>query len=235
MEDLLHHIKTASVELQAQIDTERESGTRVKVGQLRARLARNESDKDKVSKALAKARKQREILDARNDFEGLLFALTAFKNLQQIRFMRVADETDAGWIKFLKTHPEYESRLGPFDWNIAWEHSAKTLTDALVKSKCQTVVRLSSRFFEPNAPCEYLNKHKSFPTLEDSGQVEILMRISNYRSVGHALILDDSTCKSKTRLGNLQYGKAFDEFGTRIGGRISRLIEAISTYFYGGH
>ena len=156
IQKILELTRASSAKLQSQLKERQESkdgAQRPTAAQLRSRLAKNRDYEEIVGKALIKAKQQKEIINGRRDFEGLLFALTTFKNLEQIRFMRVMDPVDAGWVKFLKTHPEHSSALGNFEWNLAWEHSAKTLSEAFIKSNCQSVNRLSSRFIDPQTPC----------------------------------------------------------------------------------
>lgn len=79
-----------------------------------------------------KARQQKKIIEGQQDLEGLLFVLTKFRNLEQIRFMKIVDMVDEGWLKFLGSHPEYATGLGHFEWNRACEHSARTLSKIIL-------------------------------------------------------------------------------------------------------
>ena len=176
MQDKLRRIATASIQIQAQIALHIQEGlgSQSKVSQLRSLLARIGRNKDRLQAALTRAQDQKAIVGKRIDFDVLVYALTSFKNLQQIRFMRVADEVDRGWLRFLQSQPRIESQsrlldlkiawsqhatnidtdLGPFGWDIAWEKHAKTFWRAILESNCQSVARVSSRFFEPNTYCE---------------------------------------------------------------------------------
>lgn len=98
-----------------------------------------------------KAKEQQLIVSQKEDFHGLRAALTAFVNLEQIRFMKVMDQVDSGWMNIIEMYPEFRERLNA-EWHLACEHSAKTLTEALILSDARNFQRLSSRFMDPSTP-----------------------------------------------------------------------------------
>lgn len=85
------------------------------------------------------------------DVDTLLYALTNFKNLLQIRLMKVVDSNDGKWDRYLRAHPDFAAELRPFEWNYAYEHTAYTLASAIQTSR-SPVNRLSSRFMDPRLP-----------------------------------------------------------------------------------
>jgi len=120
-------------------------------GQLQARLARTKDNKDILGRTLAKAKEQQFIVNHRQDYHALRSALNAFINLEQIRFMKVMDKVDTGWMNIIEMYPEFRERLNA-EWHLACEHSAKTLTEALILSEARNFQRLSSRFMDPSTP-----------------------------------------------------------------------------------
>lgn len=62
--------------------------------ELRTTLRRGEADEAQLKMALLKAQQQQEIIEHKIDVETLVYALTRFKNLQQLRLMKVVDADD---------------------------------------------------------------------------------------------------------------------------------------------
>jgi hypothetical protein len=118
--------------------------------ELRVRLHRAERDEKQLKLALEKAQNQRRILAQRIDFNTLLYALTSFTNLEQIRLMKVVDADDK-WDKYLRAHADVAAEFRPFEWSYAYEHAAMTLASAIQKSQ-SPVDRFSSRFMDPRTP-----------------------------------------------------------------------------------
>ena len=119
--------------------------------QLQSRLVRTEEIKAIIGKTMAKAKDQQYIVSQKQDFRLLTSALNAFVNLEQIRFMKVMDQVDTGWMNIIEMYPEFRERLNA-EWHLACEHSAKTLTEALILSNARNFQRLSSRFMDPSTP-----------------------------------------------------------------------------------
>jgi hypothetical protein len=118
--------------------------------ELRVRIRRGEGNEEQLEQALQKARNQRRILAKMIDFNTLLHALKNFKNLQQIRLMKVVDAGDK-WDKYLRAHPDIAAEFRPFEWSYAYEHAAKTLAFAIQQSQ-SPVHHFSSRFMDPRTP-----------------------------------------------------------------------------------
>ncbi|CAL3970384.1 unnamed protein product [Diplocarpon coronariae] len=104
-----------------------------------------------VAKAMTKADDQRRIIGESVDLNALLAAFTEFKNLKQIRIMRVMDEVDRGWAMFLRNNPVYADELTASEWSAASEHTISTVYTAVERS-ASPFNRLSSRFMDPSIP-----------------------------------------------------------------------------------
>lgn len=128
-----------------------ENGQRPTISQLQSKLLKATENANQVLRTMAKAKEQSLIVTQRQDYNNLRFALTTFSNLEQIRFMKVMDQVDVGWINVIEQHPDFRERLNA-EWNLACEHSAKTLTEALILSNARNFQRLSSRFMDPATP-----------------------------------------------------------------------------------
>lgn len=89
--------------------------------ELRFALRRGEADEEQLKIALEKAKQQREIIEQEIDVKALVYALTNFKNLQQIRLMKVVDANDK-WDKYLAAHADVATEFRPFEWSYAYEH-----------------------------------------------------------------------------------------------------------------
>lgn len=68
------------------------------------------------------------------DKDALRRALAAFDKLKQIRVMRVTDEMDRGWAKFLKNNPVYADEGTASEWSSAAEHAISTIYAAVKQS-----------------------------------------------------------------------------------------------------
>lgn len=96
-----------------------------------------------------RANNQDRIITDQVDASGLVSALTAFKNLEQIRLMPLENDTDKRWLKFLKRYyPEDESN---FSWTAACERAVNTLVHAVLVSN-SNVQRFSCRIMILQAP-----------------------------------------------------------------------------------
>lgn len=62
--------------------------------ELRTALRRGEADEVQLQIALKKAQQQQEIIEQKIDVKTLVYALTRFKNLHQLRLMKVVDAND---------------------------------------------------------------------------------------------------------------------------------------------
>lgn len=62
--------------------------------ELRVLLRRGEADAEQLMIALRKARQQKELIEQKVDVKTLVYALTRFSNLQQLRLMKVVDADD---------------------------------------------------------------------------------------------------------------------------------------------
>ncbi|KAH7327199.1 hypothetical protein BKA65DRAFT_64045 [Rhexocercosporidium sp. MPI-PUGE-AT-0058] len=102
-----------------------------------------------IFNAMKKADAQEQIIRDGIDRYALLQALINFRNLKQIRIMRVEDGVDAGWVSFLKGNPSYAGNLMASEWVAASDHAVSTLHAALEQSN-SPAHRLSSRFVDPS-------------------------------------------------------------------------------------
>ncbi|KAH6720762.1 hypothetical protein BKA61DRAFT_240073 [Leptodontidium sp. MPI-SDFR-AT-0119] len=102
-----------------------------------------------IFNAMKKADAQGQIIRDGIDSHALLQALIKFRNLKQIRIMRVEDGIDAGWVSFLKGNPSYAGNLMVSEWVAASDHAVSTLHAALEQSN-SPAHRLSSRFVDPS-------------------------------------------------------------------------------------
>jgi hypothetical protein len=118
--------------------------------ELRIRLRRSEVNEEQLRLALEKAQNQRQISKQETDLNTLVYALTKFTKLQQIRLMKVVDADDK-WDKYLRAHPDVATEFRPFEWSYAYEHAARTLAFAVQQSRSR-VDRFSSRFMDPRTP-----------------------------------------------------------------------------------
>ena len=62
--------------------------------ELRTALRRGEADAEQLTIALRKAQQQKELLEKKVDVKTLVYALTRFTNLEQLRLMKVVDADD---------------------------------------------------------------------------------------------------------------------------------------------
>jgi hypothetical protein len=132
--------------LRVQDNTQRPS-----LSQLQTRIARLEDNEKQIAQTRIKAKEQEKIITTKKDFNSLFFALASFVNLEQIRFMKIVDQVDVGWMKVIEQYPDFREHLNA-EWNHACEHSAQTLTQALILSNARNFQRLSSRFMDPATP-----------------------------------------------------------------------------------
>lgn len=161
-EEILNQASSRSRDLEEQIrNREQINGShqsdrlRPTINSLRVSLRRSRIEEEQIVKTMAKAEHQRQILDGRMDLNGLVYGFRAFrKSLQQIRFLKVVDQIDAGWARYLDTHPALAAEFRPLEWTVACEHAARTLTLAFLQSNAEKVNRLSSRFIDPQIPLE---------------------------------------------------------------------------------
>lgn len=118
--------------------------------ELRVRLRRSEANEEQLRVTLEKAQHQRQILKQETDLRTLVYALTNFTSLKQIRLMKVVDADDK-WDKYLRAHPDVATEFRPFEWSYAYEHAATTLAFAIQQSRSRAD-RFSSRFMDPRTP-----------------------------------------------------------------------------------
>ncbi|KUJ18735.1 uncharacterized protein LY89DRAFT_732284 [Mollisia scopiformis] len=109
-------------------------------------------DHNTIIETMLRAVDQREVIESSMDETYLESALAKFRNLQQVRLMRVQDKVDTGWARFLNRHPRYSDEFGAEDWAVSCEHAAKTLSSVLMKTNNRQLARFSSRFMEPQFP-----------------------------------------------------------------------------------
>ena len=62
--------------------------------ELRTLLRRGEADAEQLMIALRKAQQQKELIEQKVDVRTLVYALTRFTNLEQLRLMKVVDSDD---------------------------------------------------------------------------------------------------------------------------------------------
>lgn len=173
-EDISRKTKATREKLQKEIQERQQlppNQQRPTIGQLQSRLAKSEENERQILRTMTKAHEQRQIIKEKRDFKSLSFALNTFTNLEQIRFMKVVDQSDEGWIKLLEQHPRREELNA--EWNFACEHSAKTLTEALIFSNAKNFQRLSSRFVDPTTPLS-LTEASSGPIREIAKRLKSL-------------------------------------------------------------
>jgi hypothetical protein len=89
VEDLKRRLALRTQRTLAQVDRERPTAQ-----ELRIELRRGEADEEQLKIALKKAKQQREIIEQEIDVKTLVYALTNFRNLKQIRLMKVVDALD---------------------------------------------------------------------------------------------------------------------------------------------
>ncbi|CZR56044.1 uncharacterized protein PAC_05932 [Phialocephala subalpina] len=105
-----------------------------------------------IRRTMAKAEDQRTIINTDSDKNSLLYALSRFEKLGQVRLMRVEDQVDRGWDGFLKRYPQYLDEFKAEDWAQSCEHAASTLSHALLISHNDRPTRFSSRFMDVSSP-----------------------------------------------------------------------------------
>ncbi len=105
-----------------------------------------------INRTMRKAEDQKNIIRNSIDRDSLLYGLSKFKNLQQVRLMRVEDEVDTGWARFLNKYSgyNYTEEYKAEDWPRSCEHAARTLSWALLRSDNKYLSRFSSRFMDPS-------------------------------------------------------------------------------------
>lgn len=101
---------------------------------------------------MARAEDQNTIISTGSDKHGLVYALSRFEKLGQVRLMRVEDQVDRGWDGFLRKYPQYYEQFKSGDWARSCEHAASTLSSALLMSHVDRPNRFSSRFMDPSSP-----------------------------------------------------------------------------------
>ncbi|KAF4630685.1 hypothetical protein G7Y89_g7462 [Cudoniella acicularis] len=119
-----------------------------RLAQIRHNLEQSRKSEKRIADAMGAANAQRNIIHEHTDIHGIMFAVKVFKNLEQIRLLRLEDEVDKEWIRFLRTHPNYWSE---FSWPHAYEHAMSTLAKAYLQSNTE-MKRFSSRFVDPQEP-----------------------------------------------------------------------------------
>ncbi|KAG0645638.1 hypothetical protein D0Z07_8617 [Hyphodiscus hymeniophilus] len=127
-------------------------------------LRRCRRDEALVIQGIARAREQMQIKLGNEDQKTLTDALSAFKNLEQIRLMRNTDKLDRDLEAYLKTanlhgvnaHSILRRQYMSSRWTAACERATMVLGRAYSESK-STANRLSSRFMDP--PPHWLQQH----------------------------------------------------------------------------
>lgn len=89
VEDLKRRLALRTQRTLPQVDRQRPT-----IQELRMELRRGEADEEQLRIALKKAAQQREIIEQEIDVKALVCALTNFRNLRQIRLMKVVDALD---------------------------------------------------------------------------------------------------------------------------------------------
>ncbi|KAH8816498.1 hypothetical protein F5884DRAFT_225636 [Xylogone sp. PMI_703] len=158
--ELLEHTRELIVETDKQIQQRRQingtqHGVRIKpdINQLRKKHGQCKKDEAQILETMKRAESQKEMIDNETDAKTLLFALKAFRSLQQIRLMRIQDQTDAGWANYLARHQDLTADFRPIEWTMACEHATKTLGMAFLKSD-SPATRFSSRFMDTRSPLQ---------------------------------------------------------------------------------
>jgi hypothetical protein len=124
-------------------------------------MRRCRQNEDIIMQAMARAEEQKRIIMGDVDEIMLTDALSAFRNLQQIRLMRTTDKLDRHWGDFLNstsTHPTHRREFGTARWTAACERATRVLGRAYFKSN-SLANRLSSRFMDPRPT--WLHEHIS--------------------------------------------------------------------------
>lgn len=101
-----------------------------------------------IARIKDKAQEQRKIIDQKIDRHEIFHALSAFKNLQQIRLMRNYDADDRAW---QGRHLSYGPGFAPIDWTLACQYTTEVLSDAIEQSN-SNVSRFSSRLMALPTP-----------------------------------------------------------------------------------
>lgn len=119
------------------------------VRRLNAELERCRRNESLIREAINRAEEQRLIIRNGEDERVLVAALSAFKNVQQIRLMRNMDRFDEQWQNFLNTNHTLRSEFGASRWTASCERATMVLGRAYLASG-STAHRISSRFMDPS-------------------------------------------------------------------------------------
>jgi hypothetical protein len=153
-DQLLHEARRATANYERRYDelqgSHKVDGSRTAaaIRKLVADIERSGKNEQIIEDAMARADDQRRILRGQVDEEGLLIALKAFENVQQIRLMRNVDKLDMKWGILINSHPALREQFRSSQWTISCEHAMMTLGRAYVAAKSKAH-RFSSRFMDP--------------------------------------------------------------------------------------
>ncbi|RDL33581.1 uncharacterized protein BP5553_07949 [Venustampulla echinocandica] len=122
--------------------------------QIRARIKHSRHLESRILEAKQRADNQNRITEDGIDSRGLLFAFRVFRGLEQIRLLRLEDEHDANWARFLR-----DRHQAKFSWTRACEQAATALTLAFLQSNAK-LRRFSCRFVDLGAPLSLTRSSK---------------------------------------------------------------------------
>lgn len=99
-----------------------------------------------LRRILMRATDQKAIIDSGTDEKSLRQAMGAFKNLQHIQLLKVQDQLDQEFMRFLRRHHDIAEHYVRLEWTQACLHASKTLVDSLLASNSPV-----TRFSVPQA------------------------------------------------------------------------------------
>ncbi|CAG8971432.1 hypothetical protein HYALB_00002014 [Hymenoscyphus albidus] len=115
---------------------------------------RQKTDK-MISENIEKAKNQTRIIEQGIDSRALLLAFLLFKDLQQVKLLRVVDRSDEWWSRYLvrlrnlAQTPLDEAHLS---WIEAYDHATKSLANAFLKSGNTEAWNFSCQFVDFRTP-----------------------------------------------------------------------------------
>lgn len=161
-----------------------------------------------------KAIDQRKIITEKLDIDSLLYGLTRFTNLQQIRLMPLIDQADCAFEQYLDDHPELGAGLRP-SLSDGFKHGASTLASAVLRSGSKAN-KFSSRSIDLGRSF-ILTKHLNEVLIDMAGRLtsmdlQFVYKDSNIHEQLEALLdLFSLVLRAATKIRSLHVG-----FGRRV-------------------
>jgi hypothetical protein len=88
-------------------------------------IKQSRDDERTILEMMARRAEQKVIIETRLDQLRILAALKSFKNLQQIRLMRIHSPLDNAWNTFIKSRSGFEAESEQQRWMRASEHATR--------------------------------------------------------------------------------------------------------------